>query len=301
MLNKELVKYIKDQVKRGYDVYTVRQYLINSGYEKDEVDSAVDSAFRKAIPASAAVLISVFVVVLLFGAGYLTFSFLKPAKAPEAEQPKILEKLPEAGKSASPAQIEFTAGVSCIDNIQNQDETDIDCGGKKCRKCGFGKECNSNSDCKSDYCYNGLCKMQSCFDGIKNQDEADIDCGGICEACRSAKEIAESKGTCYDKVRNQDEESIDCGGACKPCQFPPAGMTGSDVLEQIRTKSLANPEGAEQQCRDVVKAKPSLDECFAILASSTNRSFYCSELMSDYRKDSCYLNFMLAGDFLTTR
>ena len=40
---------------------------------------------------------------------------------------------------------------NCSDNIKNQDETDIDCGGT-CDKCDNGKSCSTNSDCESDYC-----------------------------------------------------------------------------------------------------------------------------------------------------
>ena len=44
---------------------------------------------------------------------------------------------------------------TCDDGIENQDETDIDCGGE-CAPC------------------------PTCTDGIKNQNETEIDCGGIC-------------------------------------------------------------------------------------------------------------------------
>ena len=48
---------------------------------------------------------------------------------------------------------------NCSDNIQNRDETDIDCGGS-CPACGNGKSCLQNSDCLSGYCDNS----NVCFD-----------------------------------------------------------------------------------------------------------------------------------------
>jgi len=45
----------------------------------------------------------------------------------------------------------------CFDKVLNWDETDIDCGGNICEKCGAGKSCFSNSDCSIGECTNGIC------------------------------------------------------------------------------------------------------------------------------------------------
>ncbi|MDX2361275.1 MAG: T9SS type A sorting domain-containing protein [Crocinitomicaceae bacterium] len=52
------------------------------------------------------------------------------------------------------------AAPTCVDGIQNQGETGVDCGGP----------------CPA-------CPPPSCVDGIQNQGETDIDCGGPCPAC----------------------------------------------------------------------------------------------------------------------
>lgn len=71
---------------------------------------------------------------------------------------------------------------SCHDNMQNQNETDVDCGGV-CRAC------------------------PSCSDNILNQNETNIDCGGICDECAN----------CEDGMKNQNETGIDCGDTCQAC------------------------------------------------------------------------------------
>ena len=71
---------------------------------------------------------------------------------------------------------------TCEDGVKNQDESDIDCGGV-CKKCRDGLYCHNDSDCISNYCYEGICKRPSCNDGIKNQNETDVDCGGLCKKC----------------------------------------------------------------------------------------------------------------------
>ena len=71
---------------------------------------------------------------------------------------------------------------SCTDNVRNQNEEDVDCGGP-CPSCG------------------------TCSDNIRNQNEEDVDCGGPCPSC----------GTCSDNIRNQGEDNVDCGGPCPAC------------------------------------------------------------------------------------
>ena len=46
---------------------------------------------------------------------------------------------------------------SCSDSIQNQDETDVDCGGSVCAGCGIGQSCSIPSDCASGNCMGGTC------------------------------------------------------------------------------------------------------------------------------------------------
>ena len=48
---------------------------------------------------------------------------------------------------------------TCTDELQNQDEEGVDCGGV-CEAC------------------------PTCYDGILNQNEENTDCGGECPACR---------------------------------------------------------------------------------------------------------------------
>jgi len=80
-------------------------------------------------------------------------------------------------------------GRRCMDNIKNQDETDVDCGGNKCPKCENMNICKVNCDCISGACKNKKCVPSfSCTDETKNQDETDIDCGGIkCPRCADTK------------------------------------------------------------------------------------------------------------------
>ena len=63
------------------------------------------------------------------------------------------ESLSDSGIPSS-----LTSAVqSCADGIKDQDETDVDCGGITCPKCGDTKGCNESSDCISGFCNSNIC------------------------------------------------------------------------------------------------------------------------------------------------
>ena len=45
-------------------------------------------------------------------------------------------------------------GISCIDELKNQDESDVDCGGETsgCPRCGIGEACGGAEDCTTNFC-----------------------------------------------------------------------------------------------------------------------------------------------------
>ncbi len=122
---------------------------------------------------------------------------------------------------------------TCVDGQQNQDETDVDCGGATCPSCPDGAQCVAMSDCGSGVCSAGTCAVPACDDGVENGDETDVDCGGVmCSGCPDNGGCATmsdctsgvcSAGTCAvpacdDGVENGDEGDTDCGGAlCPKC------------------------------------------------------------------------------------
>src|SRR5438105_3254733 len=84
---------------------------------------------------------------------------------------------------APPADITVVFPDDCKDGIQNDDETDVDCGGARCGKCDAGRGCLHGSDCAGVICDNNVCAAASCTDRVKNGSETDVDCGGSCPGC----------------------------------------------------------------------------------------------------------------------
>lgn len=111
---------------------------------------------------------------------------------------------------------------SCVDGVQNGDETDKDCGGATCGKCPDKQHCSSNTDCASGDCFGaapGTCV--SCSDGVKNGKETDTDCGGA--ACDTQNKLCANDHGCTT--------AADCqSGFCEngTCKSRPGGTACTD-------------------------------------------------------------------------
>jgi hypothetical protein len=122
--------------------------------------------------------------------------------------------------------------VTCSDDVQNGNESDVDCGGACGATCAVGDSCFDAGDCISSVCTSQACAAPSCFDGAENGDETDVDCGGTCladcQADQGCAVDADCKGgscsgtvclpSCTDGVENNGETDTDCGGPnCADC------------------------------------------------------------------------------------
>lgn len=130
-------------------------------------------------------------------------------------------------------------GASCVDQVRNGDESDVDCGGGVCPGCVPGRACRAADDCLSRICgADGRCVAETCADGVQNGSESDVDCGGPdCAPCDDGKVCAGindcksgvcmdrvcAAASCSDDVLNGDEVGVDCGGACPPCDAAAGG------------------------------------------------------------------------------
>lgn len=133
----------------------------------------------------------------------------------------------EAGESSSSSSSGEPPPPSCDDGIQNQKESDLDCGGP-CPACPQGQACNDNDDCETKACDAGICVVPNC---LADQDCAALD--GLCVrgACEDfiCKAVPGDEGApCEDNdpcsVSSTCQagacataEAIDCTGLDSPC------------------------------------------------------------------------------------
>ncbi len=160
---------------------------------------------------------------------------------------------------------------TCRDGVQNQDETDLDCGGLECPPCASGSHCVLQSDCSEGVCTDGECRLPTCTDEVLNGTETDLDCGDICAPCQSGQACAKAEDcqmrvctdgvcqpeSCGDEVRNGDETDVDCGGSCKKCDPGLVCASGTDCLSGVCS------DGADKPGSIVNATDPTIPVCQA--------------------------------------
>ncbi len=120
--------------------------------------------------------------------------------------------------------------ATCTDGVQNENETDVDCGGV-CPPCANGKMCGTGTDpganCTNKICTNGICQAATCTDGVQNGNETDVDCGGgTCPPCNPGQKC-DVGGDCVG-----DNCDITC--QC-PMNMLPAPIIGGGIycIDQV--------------------------------------------------------------------
>jgi hypothetical protein len=137
----------------------------------------------------------------------------------------------------------------CADGMQNNDETDVDCGGmcvldpndpqNDAGKCDPGEACLIDSDCTTNTCQGGVC-VDLCINMMQDPGETDDDCGGVCvedpndpmnpdgkcisgQLCLVDSDCQSHScnvnglcdpGPCENLMMDMGETDVDCGDQC---------------------------------------------------------------------------------------
>jgi hypothetical protein len=138
-----------------------------------------------------------------FGAGGL--AFLADAEAKKRRKKKKKKK------------------TTCNDGKKNGSETDVDCGGPKCSRCGLDKTCNTRDDCITALCSDRTCKEPA------NQAECGNDSDGTDCATRENSDGVRfcSKfegnffldGTCESRCKGEEQCVLPISGGVE-CVLP---------------------------------------------------------------------------------
>ncbi len=192
--------------------------------------------------------------------------------------------------------------VSCTDDKKNGDETDVDCGGS-CGKCAADMDCDTDSDCISDNCEDGICKVKaSCTDGEQSDDETDVDCGGSCNKCADDMHCdtnsdcmsdnceegtckAKANASCTDGEQGDDETDVDCGGSCNKCADDMHCNTDSDCVSDNCEEGTCKAK-TEASCTDGEKNGDETDVDCGGSCDKCAENMHC-DASSDCLSDNC--------------
>lgn len=108
---------------------------------------------------------------------------------------------------------------TCDDGLENQAETDVDCGGPTCLPCVDDSSCIVDADCESLNCDNGTCACQNECEVLdvhcEGSNRSDCMLAGDCLGWAAGTECAETSEVC---VNMQCVVPGSCGTA--PCNSP---------------------------------------------------------------------------------
>ncbi len=262
----DLKDYVRDQLKKGYDAYAIRNYLISQGYAENDVDSAFDNADSK--PAFK-IMVGVLAAIVVLGIfSYAAFQIIKIQ--PNTENPAVpnvkdskdsQDSQQDLKRDKSDDTVENDGAPSCYDGLKN--------------------------------CHSGKC-------------EAGIDCGGPCSLCQwqvrdqeikkqqeQSEPVKVSFATCTDGIRNGVEAGVDCGGSCSQCIIASTSLTNLEMLEKAKELALTNSEKAAKSCDELTEGIR--DRCLGEIAKQVNNEKYCESISSETIRDSCYTDFALSG------
>ena len=178
-----------------------------------------------------------------------------PCTADDQCSSKVCKSVVDAGKPkdgglgcAGPGSHCECQPPTCTDGVQNEGETDIDCGGGHCAPCKDGDTCLvGHQDCVSGECGIGTqggacnaadagpsgctCQAPTCDDGVKNGTESDTDCGNS-GTCPVGESCPKCTGCTTGKKCAQPPDCISVTCTASVCACPP-GMTEASTSLNI--------------------------------------------------------------------
>ena len=149
------------------------------------------------------------------------------------------------------------ATPTCSDNIQNQEEEEIDCGGP-CEQCQSCPVCNDQDSCTEDIC-SADTNYQCVYQEI--------------EDCRTP--YTESPTTI-------STEQIETDGY----------TTLEDIQPQLTNLINTNPAQAAELCAQL-SDRLEKDGCFSTIVNINQDAHYCQFIEGDTPRDSCYFGIVM--------
>jgi len=150
-----------------------------------------------------------------------------------------------------------TSKPSCSDNIQNQEEEEVDCGGP-CMPC------------------------PSCDNFVQDIDEQGIDCGGPCPKCPETTEIV-AETTTY-VTPGFPAPVLDDTLTAEESMYKALEIANSSLMDSVRL------------C-DTISNDDVHDRCFDQLASLVNMSRLCDSIRNTVLRDTCLIRFAYQEDY----
>lgn len=219
MVKKSVINYVKSQMQKGYDISIIRDVLLRYGYTNNEVDEAINKAYRPTIRHEIHLSsTTVFVIVLIFASLLGIASFLYYSKPKATTKLLDLNLEPVTTTVSAGESITFLKELSNLgsskryDTVVKQEIIDAKTSKIITQKTEtraietFGSTQTKilvPADTKAgEYILRVI---------VEYDDKKAV-------ATLPIKVVSDRNETCFDSIKNQNEIGVDCGGICMPCE-----------------------------------------------------------------------------------
>ena len=222
-----LVSYVEKQLKAGYDANTIRDYLIRNGYDRREVEEAIDYIYRKPKKKIPIKLIAGILIGIIVISSILLLMTREEGEIPEIEVPEVIEEeiVEEVVEEVIEEVIEeevLECPSTCGDfDVCTEDvcgpETNYECVHFPIRPCCGNEICESResyrncpSDCVEDVVFLPPPKEPTISDVINKAKElAESNPSQAASYC-SEQDKENYRDSCYGAVSKVSEDSVYC-------------------------------------------------------------------------------------------
>ena len=307
MAKKSIAAYVNSMLQKGYNLSSIRNELLRSGYSNSEIDEAVRSSYiRHEIHLSKT---TIAVIAFIFASMIVVASFLYLGQRKSPGELLDLNLEPVATTIAPGHDVIFIKELSNLGSAQKYDviirQEIID---SKTNKVitqkietraieTFGStqtKISTSDDTKPgnyilrvmvDYDNKkavatlpvriiGAAKQETCSDGIKNQNEEGIDCGGICKPCEQKAVQCDDFNSCTDDIAEN--------GACIHNQITPC--CGNNICEDKEQETCSDCKKREI----TLPSSETLDSVKELAKTNPNKALQeCSKMEVPDIKDAC--------------
>ena len=331
MANKQLVNYIQEQIRRGFDAQTIKNYLLRYGYSPADVNEAIRYAHspevRHVIHFSPATLIGIAVIFIVLVVSVVIVVKFLPSKTPAT----LLDLNLESVKTTAFAGSEITF-ISELDNLGAANRYDVNLryeliNTKTNNVLTFKEETRAietkgskqiTMEIPHDAEAGGyVVRAIATYNGQRAVATLPVKIGSgesVANGTNEEKPPVEEKPpkevVNEESRQNKSQPGEETAGT--------SAITTFETLEKVEQIAKQNKKEAERLCNEL-QLQTSKDLCFNKIAEVLGDRSYCSkinddrtkdvclsnvakiignsavceEISKDSRKDSCYMNFVI--------
>ncbi|MBW2995971.1 hypothetical protein KY332_01590 [Candidatus Woesearchaeota archaeon] len=272
-----LEPYVRKQLAAGYDIKTIRDFLIRSGYDVRDINKAIDAVYkkkpRKPIPLKG-VLVAVLIIVVLIAGILFIFNIMGEEEVVEtvtfAYEREVEEVKPLVKEEIPGGAVVVVEEITCPDSCDDKDACTIDycgketsyvCVNQRVRPCCGNDICeggetsdNCRADCKEVEVYIAPAAAESLTDVVLEAKELAKASPGSAASYCSRQTKQNVKDSCYKAVAESAKQSVYCDEIVSELKADSCYVTAATEWNDFSVCAKINDKYLQLACNNLAEA-----------------------------------------------